>query len=287
MKFLNNIPTMILADLTPNSEIINDILSNHIRRIFVKKLHIDDIELDISAHAVNERVNIQSILQNGNLDSVFDEYGLSIHKSDLLKLIIICEMIIAYSKAHRKKIDNYSTKKKELLLALRYFYVHRNITIDFKNIQNNNSESIIIPEFVDAFKENLVHMLFKLYPASSLSKKYTRESFEENALSIIDEYLDNIPYKPRKGRKRQYNVIGDYIWTLHQYLEKYTVLKSDSNVLISRKQASFIYKILNEFKLFPNELNWGEDKIRHLYVDYMKFYKYIMLTRENNDKPSL
>jgi len=76
--------------------------------------------------------------------------------------------------------------------------------------------------------------------------------------------------KKKSGRPSKNYDVSKMIDTLQRYLQRFTFLKTEKNIELSRKQASFIYKFLEIIGMFPNELSWETDNIRHILNKYRK-----------------
>jgi hypothetical protein len=264
---------MNIEDLNPDIDLINEIFSNHLKSYTYSLVFSDQTKfLDNIHESKYNKIEIDDPSKVQNLDDVLNEFDLNPYKSDLIYIVIIAEILVGFVKNHGIKIDNYSSLKKELLESLKYLYTNRDLEIVFRNIHDNKSAVIRNLDYIKTIKQTLIQSLFDLYPDQILKDLYTKEYFDEHALIIIDELIADIPSRTHKGRKKIHKYTGDYIWPIHNYLEKYTHLKADEGVLISRRQSSFIYKFLSVFNLFSQTLYWEEDNIRHIFVGYMKRY---------------
>lgn len=222
------------------------------------------------------------VMENLALLALFKEYELDSFKNDLLFIAHKCQKQKKEDLRTKDFLKSISGSTEEHIEALNFLFDHdpSEIKIDIKHKTKNVSVSI----------KNVI-LIYRLREA--LHNLYVEDcSYFNSGMLDPDEITDwegyykllmNLEdgFVKRKGRKRKHHSTGRYINYLKNYLQEYTHLKAESGILISRGQASFIFKFLDAIGFIDDEFAWKEDNIRLILSKHIEGLPTFGLAQEN------
>lgn len=253
---------MEIKELKPNFERIIHILN--IPESHLKKSHPSKIW-----ESITNGVTYYDINHVNDLKSLLEEFNIEAFYSDIT--------FFALSHVRREKelsgIKEWHNlvkgKDEDLLYTLKFLYDNdiQNVKIDLKNKKYNQSTSINNHELIQVIKKALLDYFIETdyYFEQGFSRPEEIKDWGEYINFII---LEKECYSAKKGRKSKYPLAGRLIDSLQKYLQEYTEIKAEEGTTISRRQASFIYNLLNIFDLIHDKLAFEEDNIRHILTKY-------------------
>ncbi len=211
------------------------------------------------------------VKENPALLALFEEYGLDSFKNDLLFIAHKCQKQKMMDLRTMEFMKSISGSSEQHLEALKFLFEHdlSELKIDIKHKTKNVSVSI----------KNVI-LLFRIREA--LHNLYIEEcsyfntgELDPDEITDWEGYFNLVTnleggFVKRKGRKKKHHSTGRYVNYLKIYLQEYTPLKAENGILISRSQASFIFKFLEAIGFIDDEFAWKEDNIRLILSKYIE-----------------
>jgi len=212
------------------------------------------------------------IIDNSGIKDLIKEYKLELFQNDLFYFAYG----ILNANINWKNIEEQASlekgKEDEMFHALRFLFSFKanEIKLDLKHKSLNISASITNPLLIEFIHKSLTNELISnnhIYQKKLVDPENPEEyaEFKRYISSKISEYKKK---DIKKGRKTKHKSTGSKIDSLQRYLQEYTELKAEQNIVISRKQSLFIYKFLYLLDVFPESLTWEEDNIRHILTKF-------------------
>ncbi len=245
----------------------------------------------------NEQVLIPFILINdvikNKIQVLSEEYNLQSHQNNFLSHAIYCinRMIETNKLLNSNKLFHGKSEELDSALLFLYGYKDAEMKIEFKHTKENISTPIKNPILIEVVRKALRKYFEEndIFVEQGFVKPKDILNFKNYVEFVAKERKDETSRNPkinRKGRKYKYAGIADMIDGLQIFLQNYTNLKAEENIIISRQQASFIYNFLVIIEIIPDNLAWKEDNIRHVLAKYKKrksSYKPISYNKAMND----
>lgn len=204
-----------------------------------------------------------NIKDNESFKAFLNENSLQAFYNDLLFLAFQFLRRNKTSEKLKEQKERLSGRDMELLESLKFLYDNfKSLKIVIKHKTENLNKSINNKQLIFEIRKALTeyYMMNDIYFKAGFSKEENIKDWGYYLGLVIAE--KNI--FSRKGRPKKHIFTGSYIDALQTYLQEFTELKAEEGTSISRSQASFIYKFLNQWGLIPENLSWEEDNIRHI-----------------------
>lgn len=203
------------------------------------------------------------VMENQALLALLKEYELDSFMNDLLFIAHKCQKQKKQDLQTEDFLRSLSGMGEQEIEALKFLFEYdlSEIKIDIKHKTKNVSVSIKNLILIYKLREALHNMYIEdcsYFNAGLLNPSEITDwgGYYNLIVNLEDGFVK------RKGRKRKHHSTGRYIKYLKNYLQEFTHLKSEQGILISRSQASFIFKFLDAIGFIDNEFAWKEDNIR-------------------------
>jgi hypothetical protein len=200
--------------------------------------------------------------------SLITEYSLKTHYNDLLFLAFLFVKRSHKADELREFIRSVPVRKKELLYALKFLYENelKDIRVIFRRKTKNISTPIDNLLLVNVIRKALLEEYIENdidFQQGFMDPEAIRDWDEYFNLVIIEEEA-----KEENKESKKKPAPGSYIDILQSYLQEYTDMKADKEVLVSHEQASFMFKYLSTLGLIKDKEPWDEDNIRQMLTKY-------------------
>jgi hypothetical protein len=215
-----------------------------------------------------------------DLENYSKDFGLHSCYKDFLYLSWMFRTI---SKPHIDYDQVFETKRKNQLSILKLItenqidkvifeikYKHQLVEIHDSELKLAIYETIV--NYIESYVKRIIALNgYSKYPDDNIKDGYEKALDEISKKKLpIDEILTHLEdlaqkrpkKKITKGRTPQNKGLQHSIYYLQRYLQKYTGIKAETDVLITRKQAQFIYHFFRITGIIDVDLNYPEDNIR-------------------------
>ncbi|MBN1234087.1 MAG: hypothetical protein JXA60_12090 [Candidatus Coatesbacteria bacterium] len=201
---------------------------------------------------------------------LIEEYSLEKHYSNLFFLAFTFIKDFTSFRGWQGYTLLFPERNRELLYALKFYFDNnlKDIKVVIKHKIKNQSTTINNLLLIQVIKDALLSELKE----KNLYDAYGRSKEPKHEITDWIKYINTIIAEKKvsglqKGRKKRHDTPRAEIDVLQVYLQEFTNLKAEPGKPISRKQASFIYKLLDQFGFFPEDYSWKEDSIRHMLIE--------------------
>ena len=208
-----------------------------------------------------------NVKDNESFKAFLNEHSFQALYNDLLFLAFRFLEKNKTSLKYKKHFERLSGRDKELLVSLKFLYDNfESLKIVLKHKTEIKSSTINDNQLIFVIRKALTeyYMMNDIYFKLGYIKAERIKDWG-NYLGLV--FAEKNIYS-NQGRPKKHIHTGLYIDALQRYLQGYTELKAEEGTSISRSQASFISKYLNVLGLFPENLSWEEDNIRHILDKY-------------------
>jgi len=208
------------------------------------------------------------IKDNVNFKSLIAEFSLKPHYNDLLFLAFLFVKRTHAANQLREFIRSVPVRKKELLYALRFLYENelKEVRVIFRRKTKNMSTPVNNLLLVNVIRKALLEEFIENdidFQQGFVNPETVKDWGEYFNLVIIEEEA-----KEENKESKKKPAPGSYIDILQSYLQEYTEIKADKEMLVSHEQASFMFKFLSTLGLITDKQAWEEEKIRQILTKY-------------------
>ena len=208
------------------------------------------------------------VKENVNFAQLIEEYSLRANYNDLLFIAFLFVKRNKGADQLREYIRSVPVKKKELLYALRFLYENelKEVKIVFRHKTKSLSTTVNNLLLINVIRKALLEDYIENdidFQQGFMERENVKDWGKYFNFVIIEEEAK----EENKGSKKK-PAPGSYIDILQSYLQEYTEIKADKEMLVSKKQAVFMYKFLSIFGLVTDKLAWEEENIRQILTKY-------------------
>ena len=213
-----------------------------------------------------------NIAENTKLISLLKEFNFESSRNDFIYLAFRSLRLNAGWHDLKSFKNKYSSKREELNNVLQFLisFDTAEIKIDFKHTRKNITTSIKNEILIQAIFESLAEYFIKndYYIEQGFAEPEEIKDLSKYLNFVIEEQKLSDPVVIKHGRKKKHGRTAMIIDNLQKYLQRYTHLKAEEGISVSRRQSIFIYKFLIVLDIIPDNLSWQADNIRLILNKY-------------------